>query len=57
MCFVQYILDIDECIENNHRCVFPELCKNNVGSYTCSSYSGYSGDGRSCTGKVLLENF
>jgi hypothetical protein len=44
------ILDIDECSLGIHTCDVNANCKNNVGSYQCQCYTGFSGDGSTCTG-------
>ena len=28
------------------------MCSNTLGSYACACKAGYSGDGRTCTGKL-----
>ena len=38
-----FILDIDECIENFHRCQHDSTCENTVGNYTCVCGLGYTG--------------
>ena len=43
--------DIDECSSNAHSCGVNAVCNNTVGSYVCACKAGYSGDGRTCTGK------
>jgi len=46
--------DIGECALGIDNCASPAhggLCTNNVGSFTCSCRSGYSGNGTTCTGK------
>lgn len=43
-------LDYDECDENTNQCDANAYCVNTVGSYTCQCQSGFSGDGRVCTG-------
>jgi len=42
--------DFDECGVNNHNCHQNGVCTNIHGSYTCHCATGYSGDGRQCTG-------
>ena len=46
-------LDIDECAAGTHDCSEKGSCTNTAGSFTCSCESGYSGDGKICTGTVL----
>ena len=53
ICIVRTFLltDIDECATNNGGC--PQNCSNNVGTFTCSCYTGYTlfSDGITCNGK------
>ena len=44
-------LDADECKATINPCHANATCNNTVGSYTCKCNSGYSGDGKTCTGK------
>ena len=40
-------VDIDECIQGSHDCLSNLAnCTNTVGSYNCSCYLGYKGDGK-----------
>ena len=48
------VLDLDECTTNSHTCDVNAICQNTVGSHTCSCKAGYTGDGKTCNGK--LEN-
>jgi hypothetical protein len=47
-------LDIDECALGIDSCSDDGICDNNIGSYTCRCKAGFSGDGRTCTGIVLI---
>ena len=47
-----FFLDIDECSTNSHSCDVNAVCGNTVGSYTCACKPGYSGNGRTCSGKL-----
>ena len=40
--------DINECSSNNGDC--PQQCVNTVGGFHCHCYTGYSGNGLTCTG-------
>lgn len=51
--FIAFVLDFDECKTSTHSCDDNAACKNTVGSYTCSCKSGYSGDGKTCNGKMI----
>ena len=53
VCFSEHFLDIDECSTNSHSCDVNAACSNVQGSYTCACKAGYSGDGKTCTGKRL----
>ena len=48
------VLDLDECTNNSHTCDVNAVCQNTVGSHTCSCKAGYTGNGKTCYGK--LEN-
>ena len=47
-------LDLDECTTNSYTCDVNAVCQNTAGSHTCSCKAGYTGDGKTCNGK--LEN-
>lgn len=42
--------DIDECAQNVDDCSGGARCNNLVGSFECLCPSGFTGDGRTCTG-------
>ena len=46
-------LDIDEC-DDNTTCSENANCKNTIGSFICTCKTGYSGDGKTCTGKSFI---
>jgi len=46
----KYKIDIDECSTNNGGCSLDAKCTNNIGSFSCTCKTGYSGDGFTCTG-------
>ncbi len=46
--------DIDECAADTFTCDANAGCTNTYGSYTCTCNAGYSGNGKMCTGKELL---
>ena len=48
------VLDLDECTTNSHTCDVNAVCQNTAGSHTCSCKAGYTGNGKTCYGK--LEN-
>ena len=41
--------DIDECLLGSHSCDRNAMCMNTDGSFTCSCYPGFTGDGQSCS--------
>lgn len=46
------ITDVDECSSRTHGCDSNAFCVNFEGSYKCSCYIGYEGDGKNnCQGK------
>ena len=47
-----FVLDINECSTNSHSCDVNAVCGNTLGSYTCACKPGYSGNGRTCSGKL-----
>ena len=42
------ISDIDECSEGIHECHVNATCNNTQGSYTCTCFRGYVGNGKYC---------
>jgi len=47
-------IDIDECVENTHRCSAHADCEDTEGSYTCTCHEGYRGDGENCKGLYIF---
>jgi len=47
-------IDVDECVENTHRCSAHADCEDTEGSYTCTCHEGYRGDGENCKGSYFL---
>ena len=47
--------DIDECSSAN-ECHQNATCNNTKGSYNCTCKDGFEGDGKNCTGKILLKS-
>lgn len=45
--------DKDECFLQTHNCSRLAFCNNTAGSYNCSCFPGYDGDGFNCTGELL----
>lgn len=50
--FEIYFVDIDECATNDFTCDPNAHCVNTVGSHGCQCNEGYTGDGKTCTGRV-----
>ena len=46
------VSDIDECIAD--PCHTNAACNNTDGSFACTCFSGYSGNGFQCTGELYL---
>ena len=55
--FLFLLLDIDECKNGDNKCDSNAKCTNNIGSYDCECKTGYSGNGFTCTGKLLYIMF
>ena len=47
--------DIDECSTNSHSRDVNALCSNTAGSYACACKAGFTGDGKTCSGKLLWQ--
>ena len=49
---IDYVLDIDECATNTHKCSINEniICLNTEGSFKCICKHGFSGDIHNCIG-------
>ena len=47
--------DINECSTGADACDVNAKCKNTVGSYTCTCKKGFTGNGKTCTGKILTD--
>ena len=48
--------DENECLMQTHNCNSFANCTNTVGSYECSCWYGYDGDGLNCNG-IESSNF
>ena len=51
-CIVQ--LGIDECQDGSHDCNEDATCVNTAGHFNCSCNNGFSGDGKTCSGRVYV---
>jgi len=47
-------LDVDECSASDSLCDLKADCKNTLGSYRCLCKPGFTGDGRTCSGRSTL---
>ena len=45
------VADLDECSTHTHNCDVNADCVNSMGSYLCTCKVGYTGDGKTCSGK------
>ena len=53
---INFQIDIDECKgSNNVNCDENANCSNTVGSYNCTCKDGFTGDGHSCSGKIVTD--
>ena len=46
------VLDIDECSASSPVCDINANCYNTRGSYICTCRTRYTGDGKTCQGKI-----
>ena len=53
MVILVYLLDIDECRGSAEVCDVNANCQNTRGSYSCFCKVGFTGDGKSCSGKGI----
>lgn len=49
-------IDINECARGTAECSSNAACVNTAGSYLCSCYQGYKGDGKTCTHSTRYES-
>ena len=52
---LHFIADVDECSASAPVCDVNADCKNTRGSYRCTCKAGFTGDGKTCTGKKVAE--
>ena len=52
-----FIIDINECTDNTHKCHAKATCTNTEGGYNCQCQSGHAGNGEVCTGTYLHRFF
>ena len=51
-CFIA-LTDINECDTN--PCDVNAMCQNTPGSFTCTCLAGFTGDGFTCVGKIIVQ--
>ena len=51
--YLVFLKDTDECITRTHNCDAEANCRNTIGSYTCTCYTGFTGNGFTCNGEIL----
>ena len=49
-------IDIDECALGTHDCSPNADCIDTTENYTCICRSGFTGDGRTCTGMIIIRS-
>ena len=49
-------LDVDECSEESDDCDSNADCTNTDGSFTCVCKTGWTGDGTTCSGLIVISN-
>lgn len=47
-----FIVDLDECNVVVGACDDHANCQNTEGSYSCACMTGFTGDGKTCTGET-----
>lgn len=47
-----FFADIEECEDQTHNCDINAHCDNTDGSFSCTCFQGYSGDGVICSGMI-----
>ena len=54
--WILHHIDIDECADGTHRC--SQICRNNIGSYSCLCSDGFQldSDGFHCEGTIHSDN-
>ena len=51
-----HFADVDECSASISVCDVNANCKNTRGSYRCFCNPGFTGNGKTCTGKRIRNN-
>ena len=50
--FIQFCIDVDECAMPSHDCSAQSDCANVIGSFQCACQPGFTGDGKTCQGRL-----
>ena len=48
-----FLTDVNECTSGGHNCDTNAQCTNTPGTFTCSCNAGFTGNGQTCSGKVI----
>ena len=56
-CLSNLSTDVNECSASPSVCHVNASCQNNLGSYVCSCNTGFTGDGKTCIGKISAFSF
>ena len=51
-CSFHLLPDIDECTTQTHDCSLNGICTNVEGSFQCECQPGFTGDGKTCEGRL-----
>ena len=54
--YVSLAADVDECTDTSHNCHAKADCSNTYGRFNCTCFEGYSGDGVTCIGMIVIIN-
>ena len=49
------VLDVDECGASSPVCDINANCSNTRGSHICTCRAGYTGDGKTCLGRINFD--
>ena len=52
---INFQLEIDECKSSKNVCDENANCSNTVGFYNCTYKEGFTGDGHSCSAKIVTD--
>ena len=46
--------EINECTTDVDDCHAQAICSNSVGSFSCTCHTGYTGNGKHCSGALIV---